>query len=125
MLIRPSAPVPARARGRRSHEHLKPLFILFVAIHLLIDLAMPTLPGAFRFNVDESVLGIRAQAVQIQHFKPAPLVNRLLGFSDLQRLETRTPVDPPREVNATDLTLLLPRRDPSADRSLPRLTEDH
>ena len=37
------------------------VFILFLVAHLLIDLAMPSLPGAFRFNPDESVVGVRVQ----------------------------------------------------------------
>jgi len=104
---------------------MKQLFVLFVTLHLVIDLAMPSLLGAFRFNPDESVVGIRVQPVHAQDLQLAPRVDRLLGSFELPRLEMKTPVDPKKDVNAPDLIVLLPRRDLSSDRPLQRLTEDH
>jgi len=104
---------------------MKPLFILFVLVHLLIDLAMPSLPGAFRFNPDESAVGVRVQPVQVQDLKPVPQVDWLLRSFEFPRLEIKIPVDSRRRVNIPDLILSLPRRDPSSDRPVPRLTEDH
>jgi hypothetical protein len=49
---------------------MKLVFILFLVAHLLIDLAMPSLPGAFRFNPDESVVGVRVQPFQPPDLKP-------------------------------------------------------
>lgn len=103
---------------------MKPLFILFVSLHLLIDLAMPSLPGAFRFNLDESVVGVRVQPVQVQDVKPAA-PDLLPEALELRRVEIKIPVDPQRRIDTPDLILSLPRRDPSSDRSAPRLTEDH
>jgi len=50
---------------------MKLLFVLLVTLQLLIDLAMPSLPGAFRFNPDESAIGVRVQPVQAQDLKSA------------------------------------------------------
>ena len=104
---------------------MKLLFVLFVSIHLLIDLAMPSLPGAFRFNPDESAVGVRVQSVQALDLKPATQVDLVLWPFELPRLKGKTPVDPPRRINAPELIAFLPRRDPSPDRSLQGSTEDH
>lgn len=102
---------------------MKSLFNLFVVVHLLIDLAMPSLPGAFRFNPDESVVGIRVQSVQTQPLGPA-LKADLLGKSvALPRLDTKTTAEPQGETDALRVVVLLPRRDPSSDRSAQRLSE--
>lgn len=100
------------------------LLVLFVAGHLLIDLAMPSLPGAFRFNPDESVVGLRVQPVQAQDLEPIRQMDSLWGPFELPRLTMRTPVALERRVNAGDLIVFLPRRNPSSDRSPQGLTED-
>ena len=104
---------------------MKALFILFVSLHLLIDLAMPSLPGAFRFNPDESVVGVRVQPVQVQEVKPAAQLDLVRAALESRRVEIKLPVDPPRSTNAPVLNAFLPRRDPSADRSARRSPDDH
>jgi hypothetical protein len=104
---------------------MKRLFILFVLVHLLIDLAAPSLPGAFRFNPDESVVGVKVQTVQPHDFKPPLQANPGREFLDLPRLAMKSPVEPQRWASAPDLIALLPRRDPSSDRSLQGSSEDH
>ncbi len=104
---------------------MKHLFTLFVLVHLLIDLAAPSLPGAFRFNPDESVVAVKVQAVQAQDFRPASQPNPGKEFSDLFRPPRQNLAQPGEPVPAPDLVTLLPRRDPSADRSLPSSPEDH
>lgn len=104
---------------------MKPLFILFVVVHLLIDLAMPSLPGAFRFNPDESAEAVRVQSVQGQDLKPGTPVDLALWRFELPRLVGKMPVVPLRRRIAPGLTAFLPRRDPSPDRSPQGSTEDH
>ena len=106
----------------QSHQGMKSLFILFVVVHLLIDLAMPSLPGAFRFNPDESAIGVRVQPLQPQDLKPAPEVDLLWQSFELPRVEMMT-VDPRGRINAPYLIVFLPRRDPSPDRSPRQRTE--
>lgn len=104
---------------------MKPLFILFVMIHLLADLAMPSLPGAFRFNPDESAVAVRVEPFQAQDLKPVSQVDLLREAFQFPRLELRIPVFSHRRSTAPDLIVTLPRRDPSSDRPLPRPAEDH
>lgn len=104
---------------------MKPLFILFVAIHLLIDLAMPSLPGAFRFNPDESAVAVRLEPVQVQDLKPALQVDVRRALFEFPRSQMTETADASPTMRAPVAIVLLPRRDPSPDRSLPRLTEDH
>lgn len=99
--------------------------VLFVVVHLLVDLAMPSLPGAFRFNPDESVVGVRVQSIQAQDLKPATQVDLVLWPSELPRLKGKTPIDSPKRINAPELIAFLPRRDPSPDRPPHGSTEDH
>lgn len=75
-------------RGRWQ-KYMKAFFILFVALHLLIDLAMPSLPGAFRFNPDESVVAVRVEPVPAQDLKPATWLDVRREFFELPRLETK------------------------------------
>lgn len=104
---------------------MKPFFGLFVAIHLLIDLAMPSLPGAFRFNPAESVAGVRVQPTQLQDVKPAARLDLLREALELRRVESKAPVDLRRNINAPELNAFLARRDPSAERSPRRSPGDH
>ncbi len=104
---------------------MKRLFILFVLVHLLIDLAAPSLPGAFRFNPDESVVGVKVQAVQLQDCKPAAQVSPHWEFLEPSRLDAKILGDSERNVGIPGLITLLPRRDPSPDRPLQGSSEDH
>jgi len=101
---------------------MKSLFILFVAVHLLIDLAMPSWPGAFRFNPDESAVGVRVQLLQPQDLKPTPEVDLLWQSFELPRVEMKL-VDPRGRINTPHLIVFLPRRDPSPERSPQQRTE--
>lgn len=105
-------------------DRMKSFFTLFVVIHLLIDLAMPSLPGAFRFNPDESAVGVRVEPTHAQNFKPALQVDLHREAFELPRLQMVIPVDFQTRITDPDLIVLLPRRDPSPDRSLQRLLED-
>jgi len=104
---------------------VKRVVILFVAVHLLIDLAIPSLPGAFRFNPDESAVGLRMQTVQTQDPAPSPQVRSLWMTAELPRLERKTSAGLRREVKAPDLLAFLPRRDPSPNQSRKGSGEDH
>lgn len=73
--------------------------------------------GAFRFNPAESTVGVRVQPVQASDLKPAPRVDPLPEPVESARMEISTPADPVQKVKAPELIVLLPRRDPSADRS--------
>jgi hypothetical protein len=106
-------------------DRTKPLLVLFVVVHLLVDLAMPSLPGAFRFNFDESVAAVRAPAPPLEELARGVQVDFLRESSDAPRLEIKAPVQPQRRVYASGLMVLLPRRDPSSDRASQRLAEDH
>ena len=97
-------------------------FILLVVLHLAMDLAMPSLPGTFRFNPDESVAGVRVQG---PHVERAGQAGSLRESIDLTRTALRMPVQLTRNVNAPDLPVLLARRDPSRDLSRQSLSEDH
>lgn len=110
-------------RGRWQ-KYMKAFFILFVALHLLIDLAMPSLPGAFRFNPDESVVAVRVEPVPAQDLKPAAWLDVRREFFELPRLETKALIEARLRTDTPDVIVLLPRRDPSADRSSPHQTED-
>lgn len=99
------------------------LFVLFVVVHLLVDLAVPS-SGAFRFNPDESVVGVRVQPVQPQDFRPVPQVDPLQASFEAPRVELGTPDDLRARQAAPELIAALPRRDPSSDRSLQRRSED-
>ena len=103
---------------------MKSLFILFVIVYLLIDLAMPSLPGAFRFDPDESAVGVRVQPVQAQNLKPAQAVDSLRESFEQAQVAMKTPTGPQRRMNTPDLIVFLPRRDPSPDRSLQHRAED-
>ncbi|MBI4240263.1 MAG: hypothetical protein HY613_00985 [Candidatus Rokubacteria bacterium] len=103
---------------------MKPVFILFVVIHLLVDLAMPSLPGAFRFNPDESVVGVRVGPVHAQELKPTPPVDLRWEPVDLPRFELKPSLDRPARITVPDLIVLLPRRDPSPDPSAQGSIED-
>ena len=96
---------------------------IFVLIHLVIDLAAPSLPGAFRFNPDESVLAVRVQPVQVEVLRP------------LQRADLKQ-VEPPRVEPGwiaqqrpgpavADIAPHLPRREFSIDHPSPSLSDDH
>jgi len=97
--------------------------ILFVVVHLLIDLAMPSLPGAFRFNPDESAVAIRIQPVQLPDIQRATHA----GFEsfDLPRTPLRMPLELIRKASAPGLLPPLARRDPSPDFSRQTASEDH
>jgi hypothetical protein len=101
----------------------KPLFIPLLVVHLLIDLAMPSLPGAFRFNPDESVVGILVQPVQSHEFPASQMGSPLTSFTLPDRPVRTSTVSIPN-ANATILVAFLPRRDPTADRSV-KSAEDH
>ena len=101
---------------------MKRLFILFVVLHLLMDLALPS-AGAFRLNPDESVVGLRVQPVQAQELAAPPQGQPRRSTVDLPRLALKVPADFRGSQNLPDIIPLLPRRDPSADRSLPSPTD--
>lgn len=103
---------------------MKQLFVLFVVAQLLIDLAMPFLPGAFRFNPDESVVGVRVHSVQAYDLKPIAQMDLARDAMTTPRVETKTLVERHKRARAPDLVVFLPRRDPSPDRSLKRLPDD-
>ena len=102
---------------------MNPLLILFVAVHLLVDLGMPS-AGAFRFNPDESMVAVRVQPVQAQDFACPPQADPLRVAVETQRLELTVSMDLRRKGNAPNLIVFLPRRDPSSDRSPQSLAED-
>ena len=104
---------------------MKTLLVLFVAAHLVLDLAMPSLPGAFRFNPDESAVGVRVAPVHVQDLRPAPQTDLPRAAFERLRLEMKLPVEPQSRVHMRELTVFLPRRDPSTDRSPQAPTEDH
>ncbi|MBI4561989.1 MAG: hypothetical protein HY724_08080 [Candidatus Rokubacteria bacterium] len=110
-------------RGR-WRKYMKAFFILFVALHLLIDLAMPSLPGAFRFNPDESAVAVRVEPVEVEDLKPAPRLDLRRELFELPRRGTKALLDARLRTYTPDVIVLLPRRDPSADRSSPHQTED-
>ena len=95
---------------------MKRLFILFVAVHLMMDLAVPS-AGAFRFNPDESVVALRVQPFQAQELAVPPQVEPFRLAVKLPRLALPASPDSRRSVNLPDLLPLLPRGDPSSDRS--------
>ena len=103
---------------------MKSVFILFVVIHLLADLAMPSLPGAFRFNPDESVVGVRVEPLHAQDLKPTPQVDLRREPVELPRFQLKPSLDRPARIMAPDLIVLLPRRDPSPDPSAQGSIED-
>jgi len=95
---------------------MKFFFVLFVAVHLLMDLAMPSLPGAFRFNPEESVAGIRAPANSAQAVRREPRMDLLEESFQPARL-AMLPCIPQRSAKPSDLVVLLPRRNRSPDQS--------
>jgi hypothetical protein len=104
---------------------MPPVFILFLVVHLLIDLAMPSLPGAFRFNPDESVMGVRVQPVQAPDLKLVAQMDLPPESFALPVRAMKTHTDSKRKTHAPVLTAFLPRRDPTPDRSLKGSVEDH
>lgn len=102
---------------------MKRVFILFVVGHLVMDLAVPS-AGAFRFNPDESVVAVRVQPVQAQDLASAPRAEPLRVAVEVPYLELTVSADLRGNRNAPDLIALLPRRDPSSDRSPQSLSED-
>jgi len=110
-----------------SHHRITIVFTLLTAVYLLMDFVTPDIPGAFRFNADESVIDDssleKARVAKTVEFKPSSpnLVHPLLGSISQ---EVKAPVDPERSATAPDI-LLLPRRNPSSDRSSQRSSEDH
>jgi hypothetical protein len=104
---------------------MKRLFVLFVVLHLMADVAMPSLPGAFRFDPDESVAGIRVRAVHLQDMAAHLQVNWLQESSETPRVEVKGRLIPDGRPRAPDVAAFLPRRDPSVDRSPQGRTEDH
>lgn len=101
---------------------MKRLFILFVMIHLLLDLAIPS-AGAFRFNPDESATALRARPVQAQELAAPPQDQPLRSTVGLPLPPLKVAADFRRSQNLPDIIPLLPRRDPSADRSLQSPTD--
>lgn len=95
---------------------MRRLFIFFVLLHLPLDLAVPS-AGAFRFNPDESVLALRVQPVQAQELAAPPLMEPVRRPLQLPRLAIQPWLDLRRIGNVPDFVPLLPRRDPSSDRS--------
>jgi len=99
------------------------LFVLFVAAHLLIDLGIPSLPGAFRFDPDTSVMGVRIPARQAPDLQPSSALPRETGPTLLR--VARMPGDP-KPGAATPVPIAFPRRhDPARDRSPENSTDDH
>lgn len=95
---------------------MRRLFILFLVGHVVMDLAILS-AGAFRFNADESVLALRVQPIQAQGFASLPQAEPLRPAVDLRRSAVKVPADLRRSLTLPELILLLPRRDPTADRS--------
>jgi len=102
---------------------MKRVFILFAVGHLVMDLAVPS-AGAFRLNPDESVVAVRVQPVQAQDFACPPQADPLRVAVETRRLELTVSMDLRGNGNTRDLIVLLPRRDPSSDRSPQSLAED-
>ena len=100
----------------KYYKAVKRLFILFVLVHLVADLAVPW-AGAFRFNPDESVVALRVQPVQAQEFASGPRAEPLSPVVDLPRLARQVLPDPHRSEGGQESIPFLPRRDPSADGS--------
>jgi hypothetical protein len=103
---------------------VKRLFVIFVAVHLLTDLALPSLPGAFRFNPDESVAGVREEPVQAQDREPAPQEGRLWASLPAPGPETKILANSKKGLNTPGPIVLLPRRNPSADQPSEEPTKD-
>ncbi|MBI3028050.1 MAG: hypothetical protein HYY64_00850 [Candidatus Rokubacteria bacterium] len=101
---------------------MRRLFILFLVGHVVMDLAIFS-AGAFRFNADESVVALRVQPVQAQGFAFLPQVEPLRPAVDLRRPAEKVPTDLQRSLSLPELIPLLPRRDPTADRSPQSPTE--
>ncbi len=99
---------------------MKRLFILFVLVHLVMDVAIPS-AGAFRFNPDESVVALPVQPFLAQDLAPAPQAEPLGLAFELPRLAPRVLI--PRNLKVPGLIPLLPRRDPSSDLSPQSPTE--
>jgi hypothetical protein len=104
---------------------MKTISILFVVVHLLVDLAIPSLPGAFRFNPDESVVAVRVQIAQAQDLDSVPQLGPPWMTVEVPRLEPKLSIGLRRTVNAPELIALLPRRDPSPNQSRHGSAEDH
>ncbi|MBI4591023.1 MAG: hypothetical protein HY725_19525 [Candidatus Rokubacteria bacterium] len=102
---------------------MRRLFILFVMVHVVADLAIPS-AGAFRFNPDESVVALRVQPAQAQDLSSAPPAGSLRLAVELPRLPMQVFHDPRRNTDLPDLVPLLPRRAPSSDRPSQSSTED-
>lgn len=101
---------------------MKFLFILFVVGQLLTDLALPSLPGAFRFNPDESVVGVQVSSAQPKELeRPAA---REPEDVETRRPRVQVPAWPPRTRRASSWITPLPRRNPSAEPSRPPLGDD-
>jgi hypothetical protein len=71
---------------------------LLLMLYLCLDLANPWMPGAFRFNPDESVEGVCAQDPAIRpQFGPAPTLRPVRADSEtgarptVRRPDFRTP----------------------------------
>lgn len=98
-------------------------FALFVALYLLIDLADPTVPGAFRFDPDESVLGTRVKVVRSQDLIGIPQTEPYPSVQVPQPVivapYSAIPFPP-----APAILTLLPRRNPSSDQSSANSGED-
>ena len=120
-----------RERGRKVPAsvvrlQIRPisLLVLFLAVHLTADLAMPSLPGAFRFNPDESVVGVPVEPIQAEGLGPAPSGDsswEALGLSDLG---VGSPPGIQQATSAPVPAVILPRRDTSSDRPPDSVGED-
>lgn len=86
------------------------------------DLALPSLPGAFRFNPDESVVGVQVSSAQPQEVeRPAA---REPEDVETRRPRVQVPAWRPRTRRASPWITPLPRRNPSAEPSRPPLGDD-
>ena len=101
---------------------MRRLFILFLVGHVVMDLAILS-AGAFRFNADESVVALRVQPIQAQELASPPQAEPLRLAVDLRRSAVKVPTDLQRSLTRPELIPLLPRRDPTADRSPQSPTE--
>jgi hypothetical protein len=101
---------------------MRRLLILFVMVHLLMDLAIPS-AGAFRFNPDESLVGLRVQHVRGQEIDRAPQAEPLRAAVESPRPSVPVSLDPAGVGSVPDFIRLLPRRNPWGDRSPKNPTE--
>ena len=103
---------------------LRALLVLAICVHLLLDMAMPWVPGAFRMSAEESVAAALVRPVIGQHLKP-PLQWKPPPVSlDIPHRRVLIRPNASQMVEAPP-TILVPTRRNTSDPPLQSRAEDH